>query len=134
MKITAIVAKADVPNKNNRVYPLETLQSIVDQFNNKDVGKYGMLGMSGNIENTLPLDKISHTTDALHIDGSSNLVANVTVLSTPMGERLKDILSECEFRLGGIGKLTPVDSQSNVSQVSDYTLVSINAIPKNDAA
>lgn len=112
-----------VPNKNNRIYPIETVEAIIEQAKTRGP----ILGQVGLPDDVLKvsMSNVSHMVENLRIEGEY-LVGNIKVLDTPAGKVLAPILSNYEFRPCGTG----IVSADGI--VSDYKLTSIDAL--EDAA
>lgn len=138
-----VIAIADVPNLNNRVYSHAALEHVCATYANREC--FGMLGMpecppvaptpesaeedpdtflSGM---TVPPDRVSHTVTNLRME-DGKLVGDVAVLSTPMGVIVRQLLDEnvpLQFRTAGIGNFNRVGDHI---EVTDFHLASINAV------
>jgi Prohead core protein serine protease len=111
------IMRADVPNGNGRVYPRATLESVVEQAKAKP--PLGHLGVPEGP--TVELGKVSHTVGNLRLEGDY-LVGDITVLDTPKGRVLMDLLDTCQFRASGTGMV----SEDGV--VTEFQLISIDAV------
>jgi hypothetical protein len=118
--LTVKICQADTPNKNNRLYSSEVLQSAIEKVATKE-----MLGTIGMPEGpSVDLADVSHTITDLRLEGGF-LVGKVKVLKTPKGKLLEELLSQppsLDFRLAGVGQ---VDSNG---VVSNFTITSVNAV------
>ena len=111
MLIKQVIATANTPNENNRIYPKEVLLKMIRDFK----PCVGQIGMSRT--KMTP----SHIVENLEMDGN-NLVATIRILNNEAGIALEKMLKTTVFRTSGHG--STVD---NVIQ-KDYTLNTINAI------
>jgi len=125
MKITQTIAQAGTPNKNGRIYPKEVLQKAIDDF--KEGEMFGRIGMQGD---TLPVafSEVSHIIDSLKLTGDDNFEAEITVLDTPNGKLLSEMMKSGDivFRMCGMG-----DGQKNdddIMVIEDFDLISVNAV------
>ena len=114
------VIAADTPNANGRIYTKECLEQVVAKFK-KDGTMLGELEASNKA--SVSFSQVSHVVDDIRLV-DNNLVADITVLDTPCGEKLKELLSlgEVSFHLKGVGG---VDYAGNVNSES-YKLISIS--------
>lgn len=120
---TVVIATANVPNRNDRIYTIETLQDIVERKAGTAV--LGQIGMPSRTFAGLPdTFNLSHRVLNLRLEGE-NLVGDVEILSTPQGKMLNDTIASMDFRFCGVGKVNKVE---NGFEVSDFTLSSINAV------
>jgi len=115
IRVVALIATANQPNVNGRIYSLELLQEI-------SKSELSILGRIGNPEFSprIDLSQVSHQTNKLWLD-DLNLMAEIETLSTPQGEILQSVIdNNIRFYLNGTGMV-------NNNIVSDYKLISINA-------
>ena len=93
-KIKGIFMQADVNNRNGRVYPMEVLEREVAKYNKKFVNEKRAFGELGHPEGpTVNLERVSHMITSLKPDGK-NFIGEAKVLSTPMGEIVKNLMDE----------------------------------------
>jgi hypothetical protein len=126
-----IVAEADVPNANNRIYPAEVLRQAVEQFNAMEGGMIGQ--MEFRPDGKVSLAEASHTVHNLRFDeDSKTLFADIACLQTPYGKVLKSLIDDgidVKFRLGGTGSGKTNDQGKTV--IENYTLVTVNALAES---
>ena len=134
MKFT--IMRLNTPNRNNRVYPTETFQLAIDEYNKQIVEKRA-IGVIGEYETDkdwsgVNLEKASHIVEKLEIVGDE-VHADIKVLDTLAGQKLRDLLATTDmtFRPRGEGQ---IHNTADVYVVSEYKLVSIDAIPTDKAA
>lgn len=116
-----VIATADVPNKNGRIYTSEALQKAIDGLNNKAC--IGQLGMPIGPSYTNMAMCSHEVRDIRMVDGQ--MIGTVHVLETAEGTRMKALLSSCIpmfFRTSGTGD---VDKDG---VVTNFTIHSINAV------
>jgi hypothetical protein len=116
--MTVNILKADEPNGNGRIYPLEALQRCVEKSQAGPV-----LGALGCPEGTtVDLNTLSHTVHNLRIQ-DGYLVGDVQVIKTPYGSMLSnpEVFNNVDFRPRGIGAI-----ENGV--VTNYQLISIDAV------
>lgn len=88
---TVTIMTVDKPNKNNRIYSRETMQKAIDEVNEKKQGRvFGTIGMPEG--NSVELGKVSHIAGNLRIDDDGQVLADIMVLDTPEGAKLREIL------------------------------------------
>jgi hypothetical protein len=135
-----IVARADRPNGNKRIYPLSVLQRVVADSADA-VAHRQMIGQLG-----MPADSIIHFSQASHIVRSLKLsdfgpqigwqlIAEIELLATPCGVILKKLLAspgQVAFRTAGVGHGKINDDGILVIDDS-YKLVGVHAVPAKDA-
>lgn len=118
-----VVAVADVPNKNNRIYPREQLAGAIAEAN---FTTYGTIGMDTVDWAGVDLEQVSHIVENLRFEGNE-LVGDLRVLTTPRGKVLTELMKhiEIDFRLAGLGNIKPV---GDTYEVVDFKMHSINAV------
>ncbi len=123
------VVSADIPNKNNRIYPKDVLVGVVRNFKPVMVGYLGMPQ-----DAFYAVGAFSHLIEKLEISEHNDLVADIQILDTGQGNALLNLLSsrEIAFRMQGFGTIDIVDGSEVVG--SDYKLVAINAVPAGEAS
>lgn len=115
-------------NKNQRKYDLPLLELIRDQINSSDPDRnIGTLGTFSS--DAVPLAQAAFLYKNARVEGDS-LYAEIELLDTPAGKKLKGMLADVVFRPAGIGNLS-VSMGIRVVQ-DDYELVSVNAIPREE--
>jgi hypothetical protein len=124
----------DKPNTNKRIYPRAIVKKEIERFK-EIINNRAMIGELG-----MPRDSIIHLSNASHIVADLSLIgdaveATIEVLDTPQGKVLQRMLKDkavC-FRTRGVGNCT-VDANGNFVIGDSYKLVSVDALPKNEAA
>ena len=93
-KIKGIFMQADIKNRNGRIYPQEVLEKEVRRYNKDQINNNRAYGELGHPEGpTINLERASHMITALKPDGK-NFIGEAKVLSTPMGEIVKNLMDE----------------------------------------
>ena len=92
--IEGIFLQAELKNRNNRMYPLATLQKEVAKYNENYIKSGRALGELGHPDGpSINLDRVSHKIISLKEDGN-NFIGKAKLLDTPMGRIAKDLLGE----------------------------------------
>ncbi len=117
--IEGIFLQAELKNRNNRMYPLKTLQKEVAKYSENYIQKGRALGELGHPDGpSINLDRVSHKIISLKEDGN-NFIGKAKLLETPMGKIAKDLLNE-GVKLGvssrGMGSIR---KEENCSVVMD---------------
>ena len=125
--MTQMIMEVDVPNKNGHIYPRVEIERVVEVW--KDKQMFGQIDMPpGNASLRVDVSRASHVVENLRIDDNNCLIGDVTVLKTPQGNILDDLLTVdglC-FRSAGIGKATKDENGHTV--ITEYQMLSINAV------
>ena len=117
--IEGVFLQAELKNRNNRMYPLKTLQNEVAKYSENYIQKGRALGELGHPDGpSINLDRVSHKITNLKQEGN-NFIGKAKLLETPMGKIAKDLLSE-GVKLGvssrGMGSIR---KEENCSVVMD---------------
>tara|TARA_B100000131_G_scaffold322676_1_gene377528 strand:- start:293 stop:955 length:663 start_codon:yes stop_codon:yes gene_type:complete len=138
MFIEGIMLQTEVKNKNGRIYPLEVMKKEVKRYNKEYIEQKRAYGELGHPEGpTINLERTSHLIESLEQDGK-NFVGKAKILSTPMGEIVKNLLSD-GARLGvssrGMGSLKASDAKGGAQMVqSDFQLATAADIVADPSA
>lgn len=92
--IEGIIMQGDIKNRNGRMYPKEVLMRETKRYSENYIQKnraYGELGHPNGP--TINLDRVSHMFTELRED-NTNVVGRAKVMSTPMGEIVKNLIDE----------------------------------------
>ena len=134
-KIKGIFMQADVKNRNGRVYPMEVLNKEVKRYNKEYINEKRAFGELGHPDGpTVNLERASHMITGLYPDGK-NFIGEAKILSTPMGEIVKNLMDE-GAKLGvssrGMGSL---DQKNGVNYVrNDFYLATAADIVADPSA
>ena len=130
--IQGIMLQTNVKNKNGRIYPKEIMEKEVNRYKKQYIDQNRAYGELGHPEGpTINLERTSHLITDLYEDGD-NFVGKAKILSTPMGEIVKNLLAD-GARLGvssrGMGSLKPSKEKNGAQMVqSDFLLATAAAI------
>ena len=134
-KIKGIFMQADIKNRNGRVYPMEILNKEVGRYNKEYIKQNRAFGELGHPDGpTVNLERASHMITSLEADGK-NFIGEAKILSTPMGEIVKNLMDE-GAKLGvssrGMGSL---DQKGGANYVkSDFYLATAADIVADPSA
>ena len=137
MFIEGIMLQTEVKNKNGRIYPLEVMKKEVKRYNKEYIEQKRAYGELGHPEGpTINLERTSHLIESLEQDGK-NFVGKAKILSTPMGEIVKNLLSD-GARLGvssrGMGSLKATSKGEAQMVQSDFQLATAADIVADPSA
>ena len=136
--IEGIMLQTEVKNKNGRIYPKEIMQKEVSRYTKEYINEKRAYGELGHPEGpTINLERTSHLIQSLKEDGN-NFVGKAKILSTPMGEIVKNLLAD-GARLGvssrGMGSLKASNEKGGVQMVqSDFQLATAADIVADPSA
>ena len=125
------ILKLNEPTANNRIYTKETVGNALESMRLE--GKKSVYGQMGDppLFNQLDLSKISHYVTDLEIK-DDHLVGKLYPMNTPHGKICAQLIEafekeglDYEFVPSGVGFIEPLSRT-----VSDYTITSINIVPK----
>ena len=134
-KIRGIFMQADIKNRNGRVYPMEVLTKEGGRYNKEYIKEKRAFGELGHPDGpTVNLERASHMITSLEPDGK-NFIGEAKILSTPMGEIVKNLMDE-GAKLGvssrGMGSL---DQKGGANYVkSDFYLATAADIVADPSA
>jgi hypothetical protein len=138
MFIEGIMLQTEVKNKNGRIYPKEIMKKEVARYTKEYVDNNRAYGELGHPEGpTINLERTSHLITSLKEDGN-NFIGKAKILSTPMGEIVKNLLQD-GAKLGvssrGMGSLKSSNSNGGVQMVqSDFQLATAADIVADPSA
>lgn len=122
--------KADTPNKNGTIYPKKVLKKAMKEYIKriKDRREFGIIDQP---KFTTPLTEIAfRINDVIENDGG--YVAEINILSTPNGDKLKEIIDKNEYRIVTLsyGDITKDKDGNDV--VSNLEIAQVGIKPKKD--
>jgi len=105
---------------NGRIYKKEELLEQILKLNKPLLGEFGSESSTD-----IDLSKVSHSIDNIKFDLNDDLYGDITILPTPMGKVLNDLLNETQTLIRfGIRATGLVDENY---QVSDLKLITFDA-------
>lgn len=134
--IEGIIMQGDITNRNGRKYPSKVLMNETKRYTENYIDKnraYGELGHPSGP--TINLDRVSHMFTELREEGS-NVVGRAKVMSTPMGEIVKNLIDEnCNLGISSRGMGSIKKNDSGVMEVqSDFMLATAGDIVADPSA
>jgi hypothetical protein len=124
------ILKLDELTKNNRIYSTAVIEKSLENIVEPVYGGTGCNAINM-VTGEMNLQEISHKVENLRIE-DGYLVGDVTILSTPAGVILKDLLNIVEFRPAGISVVSMNESRNIL--IDEYKIISICALDKDTAA
>jgi hypothetical protein len=127
---------ADEPNRNRRMYNLNTLKKEVDRYNEEYVKTNRALGELGHPDTpTLNLERVSHKIVSLKQEGN-RFIGRALILDTPYGNIVKNFI-DSGVNLGvssrGMGSVVPRNDGINIVQ-DDFRLATAADIVADPSA
>lgn len=125
----SIVAQADVPNRNKRVYSKELLEKAVQDYQEKIQSKTAF----GYLDNNSGLSNVSHLVTSLELK-EDMLVAEIETLNTPDGKILKKLIEDnSRISFSTFGRGDGVVDDNCILAIKNYKLNYINvSFKEND--
>ena len=134
--IEGIIMQGDIKNRNGRIYPSSVLMKEMNRYNNEYVSKKRAFGELGHPSNpTINLDRVSHLFTELRQDGS-NAVGKARVVDTPMGNIVKNLISEgASLGISSRGMGSVKTNKEGIMEVqSDFILATAGDIVADPSA
>jgi hypothetical protein len=127
---------ANEPNRNRRMYNLDTLKKEVDRYNEEFIKTNRALGELGHPDTpTLNLERVSHKIVSLKQEGN-RFVGRAMILDTPYGNIVKNFI-DSGVNLGvssrGMGSVVPRNDGINIVQ-DDFRLATAADIVADPSA
>ena len=129
--IRGVFSKADVPNKNGRVYPFAILKEMVESVQDL-ISRNGLVGELDHPPSPkINVDKISHKITRLELMEDGAVVGEMEVLNTDQGRKLRQLMSE-GIHLGvstrALGNTRPYNGQLGKNLVEVTSGLRLKAI------
>jgi len=127
---------AEEPNKNRRMYKVDTLDREVNRYNEEYIKTNRALGELGHPDTpTLNLERVSHKIVSLYREGNV-FIGKALILDTPYGNIVKNFI-DSGVSLGvssrGMGSLIPSEEGINIVQ-DDFRLATAADIVADPSA
>jgi hypothetical protein len=134
--IEGIFLQADIPNRNNRKYPLPIMEREVKRYSDNYVLRKRAFGELGHPDGpSINLDRVSHLIESLRQEGS-NFYGKAKILDTPNGKIVQAMISD-GAQLGvssrGVGSLKSGGNGIDVVQ-DDFMLATAADIVADPSA
>jgi len=126
-----IFIQGGVKNANERVYPVQEIESAVEQLNQQISEGNSVLGEVDHPDDLkINLDRVSHMITNMWMDGPNGF-GKLKILPTPMGQLVTTML-ESGVKLGvssrGSGNVNDMDGR-----VSDFEIVTVDIVAQPSA-
>ena len=126
-----IFIQGGVKNANERIYPVNEIETAVDTLNKQVSEGYSVLGEVDHPDDLkINLDRVSHMITSMWMDGANGF-GKLKILPTPMGQLVRTML-ESGVKLGvssrGSGNVNDMDGR-----VSDFEIITVDIVAQPSA-
>lgn len=126
-----ICIQGGVKNANERVYPVNEIQSAVNSLNEEITNGNSVLGEVDHPDDLkVNLDRVSHMITQMWMDGP-NGYGKLKILPTPMGELVKTML-QAGVRLG-VSSRGSGEVDNTTGHVSGFEIVTVDVVAQPSA-
>ena len=127
-----ICIQGGIKNANQRVYPVNEIQTAVKTLNDQITSGYSVLGEVDHPDDLkINLDRVSHMITDMWMDGP-NGYGKMKILPTPMGQLVKTML-ESGVKLGVSSRGSGNVSEYGGGQVSDFEIITVDVVAQPSA-
>ena len=127
-----IFIQGGVKNANERVYPVNEIETAVDTLNKQISEGYSVLGEVDHPDDLkINLDRVSHMIQSMWMDGP-NGYGKMKILPTPMGQLVKTML-EAGVKLGVSSRGSGNVSEDGSGEVSGFEIITVDVVAQPSA-
>ena len=127
-----ICIQGGIKNANQRVYPVNEIQTAVKTLNDQIGSGYSVLGEVDHPDDLkINLDRVSHMITEMWMDGP-NVYGKMKILPTPMGQLVRTML-ESGVKLGVSSRGSGNISEYGGGQVSDFEIITVDVVAQPSA-
>ena len=127
-----ICIQGGIKNANQRVYPVNEIQTAVKTLNDQIGSGYSVLGEVDHPDDLkINLDRVSHMITEMWMDGP-NGYGKMKILPTPMGQLVKTML-ESGVKLGVSSRGSGNVSEYGGGEVSDFEIITVDVVAQPSA-
>jgi|TARA_A100001011_G_scaffold98414_1_gene103614 hypothetical protein len=127
-----ICIQGGIKNANQRVYPVNEIQTAVKTLNDQIGSGYSVLGEVDHPDDLkINLDRVSHMITEMWMDGP-NGYGKMKILPTPMGQLVKTML-ESGVKLGVSSRGSGNISEYGGGEVSDFEIITVDVVAQPSA-
>ena len=127
-----ICIQGGIKNANQRVYPVNEIQTAVKTLNDQISSGYSVLGEVDHPDDLkINLDRVSHMITEMWMDGP-NGYGKMKILPTPMGQLVKTML-ESGVKLGVSSRGSGNVSEFSGGEVSDFEIITVDVVAQPSA-
>lgn len=126
-----IFIQGGVKNANERVYPVNEIETAVNTLNEQITTGYSVLGEVDHPDDLkINLDRVSHMITSMWMDGANGF-GKLKILPTPMGQLVTTML-ESGVKLGVSSRGSGNVSESD-GRVSDFEIITVDIVAQPSA-
>ena len=126
-----ICIQGGVKNANQRVYPVNEIQTAIKTINEQVTGGFSVLGEVDHPSNLrINLDRVSHMIENMWMDGPNGF-GKLKILPTPMGKLVETML-DSGVRLGVSSRGSGEVNESN-GEVKNFEIVTVDVVAQPSA-
>jgi len=127
-----ICIQGGIKNANQRVYPVNEIQTAVKTLNDQIGSGYSVLGEVDHPDDLkINLDRVSHMITEMWMEGP-NGYGKMKILPTPMGQLVRTML-ESGVKLGVSSRGSGNISEYGGGQVSDFEIITVDVVAQPSA-
>ena len=127
-----ICIQGGIKNANQRVYPVNEIQTAVKTLNDQIGSGYSVLGEVDHPDDLkINLDRVSHMITEMWMDGP-NGYGKMKILPTPMGQLVSTML-ESGVKLGVSSRGSGNMSEYGGGEVSDFEIITVDVVAQPSA-
>ena len=127
-----ICIQGGIKNANQRVYPVNEIQTAVKTLNDQIGSGYSVLGEVDHPDDLkINLDRVSHMITEMWMDGP-NGYGKMKILPTPMGQLVRTML-ESGVKLGVSSRGSGNISEYGGGEVSDFEIITVDVVAQPSA-
>ena len=128
--IEGVFMQGDIKNRNGRIYPSSILENEMKRYSKDFIGQKRALGELGHPNGpTINADRVSHLIVEMKRD-KNDFIGKAKILSTPMGEIVKNFIDE-GVKIGvstrGLGSVKPLKDGTMEVQ-NDFHLSTVDIV------
>jgi len=123
--VTGVIQRADVPNQNGRIYPMDILKREANNYTNNFIKNHQAVGeLDHPNSDTISLKNVSHNILELWWKGNE-LCAKIEILTTPSGNILSELIKNgitVGISSRGMGSVKEIN-ESTVEVQNDFEIL-----------
>jgi len=124
-----VLLQCDTPSPlTGRIYPREEIEKAIEKYQ-EQIDKDVAVGTMGEMRDKIEIGNISHKVTKLTINDERQIIADIELLNTPMGQIAQELIDTHTLRLSPciVGQI----SEENMV-VSDCTILHTTLVEKEE--